>query len=269
MNLSPAQTIGLTNLFLVIYLVIDSFEKISVYKEYATGGLLNWNLLRKNSFFTSKPESFRNLTDVIFPARSWFFLIALRIFCCFGLFVSPPGSVLLVCSYTGLFIIGSLMNLRNIAYGAETENRFALIIIGALLLRSLVPTDTVTLATFWFIGLQACLSYITAGASKLMNANWRNGNGFKRVATSYELIPVKKVNIFFEENRTVARLLNWLVIFFECAFPVALFIGRGLFWWFLVGGIILHATIAIGLRLGKFFWIWIATYPALIFITQR
>ena len=269
MNLSLAQTLELINLFLVIYILIDSFEKISVYKEYLTGGLLNWNLLRKNSFFTSKPESFRNFVDIIFPAGPWMFFITLRIICCLGLLVLPADSPLLVCSYAVLFFIGSLLNLRNLAYGAETENRFSLIIIGALLLRSLLPTDIVTLAALWFIGLQVCLSYLTAGVSKLMNVNWRNGNGFKRVATSYELTPIKKVNVFFEKNSTLSRVINWLVILFECAFPVVTFVGHDMIWWFLIGGIILHAAIAIGLRLGKFFWIWIATYPALIFITQR
>ncbi|MBS1522334.1 MAG: hypothetical protein JST50_15140 [Bacteroidetes bacterium] len=250
-------------------MLIDSFEKISIYKEYLAGGLFSWNLLRKNSFFTSRPESFRNFIDVIFPARPWFFLIALRIVCCLSLLVLPIASPFLVCSYAGLFIIGSLMNLRNLAYGAETENRFCLIITGALLLRSLAPTDMVTLASLWFIALQACLSYLTAGVSKLMNINWRNGNGFKRIATAYEFTSIKKVNMFFEEHKTLTRLINWLVIVFECAFPIVLFAGRGVLWWFLFAGIILHLAIAIGLRLGKFFWIWVATYPALIYITQR
>ncbi|HEY9000080.1 MAG TPA: hypothetical protein VIM89_01915 [Mucilaginibacter sp.] len=269
LQLSLAQTLGLINLFLVIYILIDSFEKISIYKEYLTGGLFSWSLLRKNSFFTSRSESFRNFIDVIFPARPWFFLIALRIVCCLSLLVLPTASPLLVCSYAVLFIIGSLMNLRNLAYGAESENRFSLIIIGALLLRSLVPTDMVTLAALWFIALQTCLSYLTAGISKLMNVNWRNGNGFKRIATSYEYTSIKKVNIFFEEHKTLTRSINWLIIVFECAFPVVLFAGRGVLWCFVIGGIILHVTIAIGLRLGKFFWIWVATYPALIYITQR
>jgi hypothetical protein len=269
MNLSPAQTLGLINLFLVVYILIDSFEKISIYKEYLTGGLLSWNLLRKNSFFTSRSESFRNFIDIIFPARSWIFLIALRILCCIGLFVSPPDSPLLVFSYAILFIIGSLINLRNLAYGAEAENRFSLIIIGALLLRSLLPTDIVTLAVLWFIALQVCLSYLTAGVSKLRSASWRQGNGFQYVVTSYELVPVKKINDFFEEHKGLSLLINWLVIIFECAFPIVLFAGPVVLWIFLVAGIILHSSIAFGFRLGKFFWIWVATYPALIFIAQR
>jgi len=269
MNPSIAQTLGLINLFLVIYVLIDSFEKISIYKEYLAGGLLSWSLLRKNSFFTSRSESFRNFTDIIFPARPWMFLMALRIFCCVGLLVSPPDSPLLGFSYAVLFIIGALMNLRNLAYGAETENRFSLIIIGALLLRSLLPTDVVTLAALWFIALQVCLSYLTAGVSKLKNLSWRKGNGFQDVATSYELVPVKKINDFFEEHKGLSLLINWLVIVFECAFPVVLFASPVVLWNFLVAGIILHTAIAFGFRLGKFFWIWVATYPALIFIAQR
>jgi hypothetical protein len=269
MNLSAAQTLGLINLFLVIYILIDSFEKISNYKEYLTGGILSWSLLRKNSSFTSKPESFRNFIDLIFPVRSWMLLIGLRVVCGVWLLVLPFQSPLLLISYTGLFVIGSLINLRNRAYKAEAENKFSLIIIGALLLRCLLPTDNVTLATLWFIALQLCISYLTAGISKLRNPDWRRGNGFEYVATSNELVPVKKINIFFAEHKTLTRLINWLIILFECSFPVVLFAGPVVLWCFLVGGIILHIAIALGLRRGKFFWVWIATYPALIFIVQR
>ena len=154
-------------------------------------------------------------------------------------------------------------------YKAEAENRFSLVIIGALLLRSLLPTNNVSLAAFWFIALQLCLSYLTAGISKLRNPDWRRGNGFKYVATSNELVPIKKINIFFERHKILTRLINWLIIFFECSFPVILFAGQAVLWCFLIAGIILHIAIAFGLRRGKFFWAWIATYPALIFITQR
>jgi hypothetical protein len=268
MNLSLAQTLGLINLFLVIYLLTDSFEKIFNYKEYLAGGLLNWGLLRKNSSFTSKPESFRNFIDIIFPVRAWLFLIAFRIICGLILLVLPFDSPFLVFLYAALFMIGSLVNLRNQAYRAEIENRFSLILIGALLLRSLLPTDTVTLASLWFIALLVCLSYLTAGISKLKNGDWRSGNGFKYIVTSHEQTPVKKINIFFEEHKILTKLINWLIILFECAFPIAVFAGQIVFWCFLVAGIVLHFAIAFGLRSGKFFWICIATYPALMFVAH-
>jgi hypothetical protein len=269
MSLSAAQTLGLINLFLVIYILIDSFEKIANYKEYLTGGLLSWSLLRKNSSFTSKPESFRNFIDLIFPVRSWLFLIGLRIFWGAWLLFLPFQSPLLVIPYLGLFVIGSLLNLRDGAYKAEAEHRFSLIIIGALLLRSLLPTDHVTLAALWFIALQLCLSYLTAGISKLRHPDWRSGDGFSYFATSVELVPVNQINVFFNEHKTLTRMINWLIILFECTFPVTIFAGQIVLWCFLIGGIILHTTIAFGLRRGKFFCVWIATYPALIFIAQR
>jgi hypothetical protein len=268
MNLSLAQTLGLINLFLVIYILIDSFEKISVYKEYLTGGLLSWSLLRKNSSFTSKPESFRNFIDIIFPVRPWLFLIGLRIGLSVVLLILPFNSPLFVLLYACLFIIGSLVNLRNVAYRAETENIFSLVLIGTLLLRSLLPTDMVTLASLWFIALQVCIAYLTAGISKLKNPDWRKGNGFKYMVTSSELVAAPKINIYFEEHKTLTRFINWLIILFECTFPVGLFVPV-IFWFFLAGGIILQIAIALGLRMGKFFWIWLATYPALIFIAQQ
>lgn len=269
MNLSLALILGLTNLFLVIYIMIDSFEKIFNCREYFSGGLLSWDMLRKNSSFTSKPQSFRTFIDVIFPARPWMFLIVFRMLCGLSLFVLPFNSPLFAFLYASLFIIGFLMNLRNTAYRTETENRFSLIIIGTLLLRSLSPTDAVTLASFWFIGLLVCLSYLVAGISMLMNRDWRKGTGFEYLITSVELIPLKKINSFFEKHKILSRLMNWLIILFECAFPVVLFAGQIVVWCFLVLGIVFHLSIAFGFRMGSFFWVCLATYPALIFIAQR
>jgi hypothetical protein len=269
LHLTITQTLRLIDIFLVIYLVVDSLEKLYCFKEYQPNGILSWDILVDNSFFTSRPAFFRKILNIVFPTRTWLAILVLRALCAVALLVFFPFSVASIICYCILFIIGAFANLRNIAYGAETENRFSLIIIGALLLRSLVPTQTVTIVSLWFIALQVCLTYVTAGISKLRSVDWLAGNGFRLVFTSSREVPLKGVNIFFKERKAVSMLLNWLIIIFECLFPLILLVPRQLFWCFLVAGIIFHLAIAIWLRLGNFFWIWVATYPALIFITQR
>jgi hypothetical protein len=269
LHLTVTQTLRLTDVFLITYLVIDSLEKLYNFREYQPNGILSWDILANNTFFTSRPAFFKRILGLIFPMRAWLAILILRLACALVLLIfSVSGMVPAVC-YCLLFIIGAFINLRQIAYGAETENRFSLIIIGALLLRSLVPTQTVTIVSLWFIALQVCLSYITAGISKLRDADWRMGNGF-RLVIAYEDIPLKKsLTIFFEKRKVLATVSNWLVIIFECLFPLILVVPRQLFWCFLIACIVFHLAIAIWFRLGKFFWIWVATYPALIFITQR
>lgn len=269
LHLTLSQTLGLTNLFLTIYVVIDSLEKIYCLKEYRPDGILNWDFLSTNEFYNLRPVYLKRMLNVIFPAGGWLPVLSVRIICSVALLVFFLHPVILTICYVLLFLIGALINLRTIAYGAEAENRFSLIVIGALLLRSFVPTTTVTLVCLWFIALQACLSYVTAGVSKLFNPDWRMGNGFRLVATCPDQVPLGGINIFFEKSKTVAAVINWLIILFECFFPLALVMPREYFCCFLISGFIFHLAIAIWLRLGKFFWVWLATYPALIFITQR
>jgi hypothetical protein len=140
-------------------------------------------------------------------------------------------------------------------------------IAGALLLQCFVPTPLVTLACLWFIALQSCLSYVTAGATKLFNPEWRNGNGILHIFDSPSLVATEKVAHWLKSHRTFAKLLTWGTLGMECIFPLAL-VGQPLLWLFLGWGALLHAGIAIFIRLGKFFWIWIATYPAIIFVAH-
>jgi len=266
--LTAAEVLEWTGRLLAIYVIIDSSEKLYTAKEYAGNGLFSWDLLRKNNFFTRRPASVQAILNAIFPATAWLGLLILRQLCGLYVLLFPLQGVALTYCLTGLFVVGSLMNFRNIAYGPETENRFSLILIGALLLQKIAPTHTVTIITFWFIALQACLSYTTAGVTKLFNTNWMHGNGFLSVVSSYDLVPLKAVSVFFNQHRQAAQVINWWIILFECFFPLVLIVGPPLCWWFMALGILFHASIAIWLRLGKFFWVWVATYPALIFITQ-
>jgi hypothetical protein len=51
------------------------------------------------------------------------------------------------------------------------------------------------------------------------------------------------------------------VILFECGFPLAL-LRPELSLVFLGGGLLFHLLIAYQLQLNRFFWAWLATYPA-------
>lgn len=266
--LTSAEVLQWTGRLLAVYVVIDSSEKLYLTKEYTGNGLFSWALLKKNSFFTRRPAFVQGLLDIIFEMPVWVGLMILRLLCGAFILFFPFKEVTTVYCFSALFFVGSLINFRNIAYGAETENRFSLMIILALLLQKIAPTHLVTMAVFWFIALQACLSYLTAGIAKLFNTNWRHGEGFIHIVGSYNLVPLKGVGLFFSRHYQASKFINWWVIIFECFFPLVMVIGRPYCWIFLALGIIFHASIAICLRLGKFFWVWIATYPVLIFITQ-
>lgn len=253
--------------FLAIYIIIDSAEKLTVSREFKQGGVFYWRAVKQNGYFKKRPAVFLQFADLIFNYPNWIVMIAIRACAGLTLIFTPEHDVLTGIMLLFVFLTGSLMNLRNAPFGAETENRFALMITGALLLQCIMPTPKVTFACLWFIAVQSCLSYVTAGVTKLFNAQWRNGNGILHVFDSPGLVAARKAAYWLNKYKTFARLLTWGTLGIECVFPLAL-VGPPLLWLFLGWGVLFHAAIAIFIRLGKFFWIWIATYPAIIFVVH-
>lgn len=253
---------------IAFYVVIDTSEKLYKFKEFSDGGLYQWEFLREHAIFSARSAKFKILLDLLFKFRVWLFLLLIRGAAAFYLlFLYASGLINTFCLAV-LFAIGSLANLRNAPYGAETENRFSIFIIGTLLLREIAPTEFITEITLWFIALYSCLSYLTAGVVKLINNDWRNGTELLNIVRSPNLVAYRKVAVFFEKHRITARMLAWLSIIIECGFPLVLFIGKPWFILFLLWGISFHFANAVFLRFNKFFWVWTATYPAIFFAAQ-
>lgn len=107
-----------------------------------------------------------------------------------------------------------------------------------------------------FTALLLTWTYVVAGMAKLLNREWRSGRALREIVEtspfSYErCLPVP------------ARVAAWAVIAFECGFPLAFWVPLP----FLVAGVIFHALNVYYFGLNRFFWIWLAAYPAL-FLTS-
>lgn len=250
-----------------VYVLIDSAEKLYSFREFRNHGLFSWHLLRSNQFFASRPAAIRRWLDRIFVFHNWIFLLLLRGLAGLWLLYMPQNQLITSGSLLIVFIVGSLMNFRHTPYGAETENRFALVLCGALVLRSIAPTELVTVICLWFIALQTCVSYVTAGITKWLNPDWRKGYGVLHVIGSPDLVPLQGIKFFFKRHQRLGKVLAWATIGIECLFPLVL-AGPPFLWILLGWGLLFHLSIAIWLRLGKFFWVWAATYPAIIFVAQ-
>ncbi|CAN5305482.1 hypothetical protein BH09BAC6_BH09BAC6_10130 [soil metagenome] len=266
---NAGQAIEWTLRLAAVYILLDSAGKLYHYKEFKDDGISSWKYFRTNRYFTSRGKTFTHILDVIFEYRAWLYILTLRLLSALYLLFLPQQNMASTLCLLILFIAGGLVNLRNGAFGAETENRLGLMIVGALLLHCLVPTPLITHITLWFIAIQSCLSYLTAGMVKLLDKEWRNGNGIFNVVNSPNLMVWDKPAFFFKRYPAPGKFLTWATIVMECTFPLVLIIGSPAFVLFLIWGILFHSAIATLLGLNKFFWVWIATYPAIIYIAQR
>jgi hypothetical protein len=268
-RLEAAQAIEWTTRLIAFYVLLDAAEKLYNFREFASGGVFDWTYLREQSFFARFPKPIRRIFDALFARRTWLAWQILRALCAAHLLFSPRQSLTGSLEIIILFAIGSLANLRQTPYGAETENRFSLMIFGALMLRGLAPTPFIDQVCLWFIALQVCLSYATAGVVKLSNEGWRGGEGLFNVVNSSSLIKSDKLARFFSRHQKLAKNLTWLNVAIECVFPLVLLVGKPYFLVFLLWGVAFHSLNAAALGLNKFLWAWIAAYPALIFCAGR
>ncbi|MFM7022553.1 MAG: hypothetical protein ACKOXB_06205 [Flavobacteriales bacterium] len=237
--------------FIAVYVIFDSAEKISIHREFKKERTFDWQQLRKANFFASRPR-ISALLSYTYAYPNWLILLGIRALCSIGLLLDtmqlPSLSIL---AFTGL-----LLNLRNYSIGTETQNRMGLMIIITLFIHALFSGEIIAFSALLFIALQSCFSYFTAGFSKLRNIEWQKGTGLYLATDS-----------FLQRNTLLIKMLNWSVIAIECSFPLVL-AGQPFLYFFLGWGVLFHLIIAIVLRI-NFIWVWLASYPAIIYIAQQ
>lgn len=129
--------------------------------------------------------------------------------------------------------------------GSDT---MSFLIVTAWLVSALFPATTSI--CLLYIAIQLILSYFVAGIAKIISPQWRTGH-----ALQYFL---SRANIAISPGG--AFYLSWVVLLFECLFPLAVFAP----WPFLIAAMLFHLANAYIFGLNRFFFAWLAAYPALI-----
>jgi hypothetical protein len=141
----------------------------------------------------------------------------------------------------------------------------SLITFVAVAIYKLFPGDVhVAQASLWFIAIQGCLSYFVAGIAKVISPVWRSGEAVRRILGTRTYGSRRSASLVSGRDG-VCVALSWLVMLFECTFPLALAFGITGFAIFAVLGIFFHITNAVIMGLNTFVWAFVATYPAILF----
>ena len=137
-----------------------------------------------------------------------------------------------------------------------------LTLLTALFLAQSFETEIIQKGCVWFIAIQSCSSYFISGIVKLRKRNWRSGKALQAFlqTTIYLDTPWFKLIL---SSSTLAILLSWLIIVFEVAFPFSL-IGTSATYVLLAVGFLFHMTNAYVFGLNRFFFAWVASYPAIV-----
>lgn len=118
-----------------------------------------------------------------------------------------------------------------------------------------------------YLALQLILSYFQSGWVKVINPEWGNGRALQQVF-ALSTYPVSENMRLWAARPQVLRAMSWVVILFELLFPLAL-LHQLLLIVALAVAALFHLANACLFGLNRFFWIWLAAFPIIIWFQAR
>lgn len=162
----------------------------------------------------------------------------------------------------GLFILKRFQGPYN-----GGSDRMSLLILCCLTCAHFVPTIRLQEAAFGYLALQLVLSYFIAGWVKIINPEWRNGQALMDVFR-FSAYPVSEALRKWANYPRLLHVMSWAVILFELVFPFSLMTQTTLIIGLFVA-ITFHFANACLFGLNRFFWIWLAAYPSILWLQER
>ena len=183
-----------------------------------------------------------------YPTRRWIqkcdrFVLALRMVAAIFAFFDPTQVEVALMLLTTWVIA---MRWRGTFNGGSDIMTFH--ILGAWLVSLCFPG--LERACTYSIAIQIVLSNLIAGASKSAKRDWRDGTALHVLMQRYG----------YQLGPASARALSWVTLLFEVSFPLAVIAPLP----FLIAGMLFHLVNAYAMGLNRFFFVWLAGYPALL-----
>jgi hypothetical protein len=264
--MTPADILRLVEAIVCVGVAIASMEMFFVRDILKDDGFLSWRVNR-----LTRPRLTRTLglfgLDAAFDYPNVLVLIALRTAAAAAvvgavalhLDTRAPLAVAVVCTL--------LLTLRG-PQGNDGSDQMASILLIATLLGELVGTGFSRAAAVLFIAVESAFAYATAGFLKVPMKGWRDG--------SY-VLDVLRTGSFghpwilrtFEAHRPLAVVFGLGVAFGDSAIAFAAVLPPSVAAGLLAFGVILHLGIAAVLGLNTFVWSFVATYPAVLYVSHQ
>lgn len=147
------------------------------------------------------------------------------------------------------------------------SDRMGLLALWCLTLSRLAPVPQWKELAFGYLGVQLVLSYFISGGVKIVNPDWRGGRALRDVFR-FSAYPVSEALRGWADRPRVLLAMSWAVILFELAFPLTL-LSRPTLIAGLVVAAAFHLANACLFGLNRFFWTWLAVYPAILWLQAR
>jgi hypothetical protein len=245
--------IELTAWLAAVATAVAALELLAVHRALGERGVFAWSVLRRELAFA--PVPIRAIADAIFGSRGTIVVIALQLAAAIALPVFDQAAWLaLACTFA------IAVRFRG-TYNGGSDAMLVVVLLGLAIARSGWPR-----AGLAYIAAQLVLSYAIAGLAKLGDPRWRRGDAFAiLVALPAYGVPKRLATLL--ARPAIGRVSAYATLAFECGFPIAL-VNHTACIAALAVGAAFHLGNAIVFGLDRFWWTWLAAYPALWFTAR-
>lgn len=245
-------------------LAISTFEFLAIAPSFSRAGVYSWRITELR--FPARLQSHgKALLERLFEERGVRVLLLTRV-ALLLLVVTAPIASLPFSLAMGLLMLTDLAFTWRRTWGDDGSDQMNSIILITIFL-CVGPHSTPFLLQLglWFLALEACLSYAASGIAKIGSGQWRSGDAVFRILNT-GAYGIPWLTHFLEPRKRLNFLLAWSVVGVEALFPLVLLLPEPWNWSFLVWGAVFHLMTAVVMGLNSFFWAFVATYPAIVYI---
>ncbi len=167
----------------------------------------------------------------------------------------------------GLLIVSCVLLYRFQGPYNGGSDCMSMLVLLCLFLSHIAPTEFWQQIALGYLAFQLTFSYFQSGYIKIINADWRSGQALTDVfaITAY---PVSEHARRWAQSPRLMFVMSWSVIVFELLFPLSL-----LNHYALIAALVIAATFHLAnaclFGLNRFFWIWPAAYPIILWFQSR
>jgi hypothetical protein len=238
-------------------LLLQTLEYLAIARR---DRVLEWNIQWHE--MPDSPPGLRVLLKTCFAPRHYAAMLVLRLLL----------AVALMAGWHGLWVSAPLMAIALLLLlrwrGAFNGGSDFMTLAG---LSGLLAVDVISpwwggelgwRAGLWWVTLQLLTSYFMSGWVKLKHRGWRDGSALPLFLDTGVYGPLATDSLL--RRPLVARCVSWGFILWEGLFALV-FVDVRLAWMACLLGALFHFLVFAYFGLNRFFWAWLATYPALIY----
>lgn len=244
--------------------LISTLEFLSLRAAFGSAGVLPWRVVRLGLPPGPVPL-IAGALNVMYGVGGVTVLLGCRALSLAVIIASAltgPPSVL---GLAGAVVTTFLLSLRR-GWGDDGSDQMSSLIAVTLFLCVGPFSDHLLAVTgLWFLALETCLAYLASGVAKLAGPLWRSGQAVPQIVNT-ATYGSRWAGETMKRHSLLGRLVSWSVVAAEVTFPLALVLPRPWCWAFLAWGAAFHLSAAIVMGLNSFFWAFVATYAAVVFV---